>query len=239
LALLSFAAIALGFVLTTVVHVRLNPTSQSGGYGCDAPAPITDQQPLARSAIIAPGAEGTPIGTAASALQEATFDAILDRIKVEMAKPFAEQSYAEIKVALAEVAARKDSGKVAHHAEYVLESLDWDCPVPKLLKQQLAEIRSKTQYKELSDRLSSTIAAQLSELRDYVVVGRPDLRVVGGVNWFRLLNDAGQTICYVRPATSEDYSKFIGRRVGLIGRLASDSATGRPVLEFTEIVDMP
>ena len=54
-----------------------------------------------------------------------------------------------------------------------------------------------------------------------------------------MLDETGKTICYVTPtgpAVNTDFNKFIGHKVGLVGKIEPHEATDRAFIEFTEIV---
>jgi hypothetical protein len=61
----------------------------------------------------------------------------------------------------------------------------------------------------------------------------------GQAKRYRVLDDTGKTISYVTPigaAVNTDFSKLIGHKVGLVGKIQPSEATGRAFIEFTEIV---
>ena len=63
----------------------------------------------------------------------------------------------------------------------------------------------------------------------------------GPARRFRLLDETGKTICYVTPAgaaASADYSKLIGHKVGLVGKIEPHEASARAFIEFTEAVQL-
>jgi hypothetical protein len=71
-------------------------------------------------------------------------------------------------------------------------------------------------------------------------VGKLEISSVyaGTAKRFRVLDDSGRTICYVMPTgpiASTDFSKYIGRKVGLVGPISPRPDAQQSLIEFTEI----
>jgi hypothetical protein len=55
---------------------------------------------------------------------------------------------------------------------------------------------------------------------------------------FRILDDSGKTICYVKPvdsAKTKDMEAYFGKKVGLVGTIKAYPNSGGALVEFTEI----
>jgi uncharacterized protein YgiM (DUF1202 family) len=163
-------------------------------------------------------------------------------IKTEKAKPLAEQDYASVKKALAELAAKQEAGQIARAAGTWLkhiELFEFGIGVAKQLKQQdqqLALANTKIQTAK-SQKL-----AGLKKLGRYAVIGilRPS-SVYGtesSVKRYRIVDEKGKTRCYVKPvgaALATDMTPFFGQKVGLIGTIKAYPAAGGAIVEFTSV----
>jgi uncharacterized protein YgiM (DUF1202 family) len=167
---------------------------------------------------------------------------LVDKMKAEVKKPLADQNYTEIKKKLAEIVADKNAGKASRYAEYTLkqvERYELACQVGKEVDQQGKELQKTT------DKIDEARTSKLGLIVDnskFAIVGKLETSSVytgvGQTKRYRILDDSGKTISYVTPvgsAVNTDFSKFIGHRVGLVGKIEASEATGRAFIEFTEI----
>ncbi|MCX5646006.1 MAG: SH3 domain-containing protein [Phycisphaerae bacterium] len=169
--------------------------------------------------------------------------ALVDKMKAEHNKPLGEQNYTDVKKKLAALAASKDGGRAARYADFTLkqvERYELACTVAKEVSQQDKQLQ-KTNAK--IDEARTTKLGQIPDSSKFAVVGTLETSSVytgtGQTQRYRILDDAGKTICYVTPvgaAVNTDFSKLIGRKVGLVGKISASEATGRAFIEFTEIV---
>ncbi len=166
-----------------------------------------------------------------------------EQIKAEHDKPIAEQDYAEIKKKLVELAAKEDGGRAARYAEYTIKQVE---------RYELARTAAKElelQNKELqkvTTKIDAARAARLTQVVDrskYALMGKFEnssvYNAAGQAKRYRMLDESGKTICYVSPtgsAATTDLSKFVGHKVGLVGKIEPHMATARALVEFTEIV---
>ncbi len=169
--------------------------------------------------------------------------ALAEQIKAIHGKPIAEQDYAEIKKKLAELAAKADGGRAARYAEYTVEQVEryeLACTAAKEL-----ELQNK-QLQKVTTKIDEARAARLTQVEDrskFALMGKFEnssvYNAAGHARRYRMLDESGKTICYVSPAGSAataDLSKFVGRKVGLVGKIEPHVATARALVEFTEIV---
>jgi uncharacterized protein YgiM (DUF1202 family) len=192
-----------------------------------------------------PGANPQPDVKAEPQSDIDIYYALVGQIKAEQEKPIDEQDYTEFKNKLAELAARKESGRAARYAEFTLEQVDrfeLACKVAKELELQSKERQKVTQK---IDEARVARLAQVVDLSKFAVMGKLENSSVfnspGQAKRFRILNESGKTICYVMPsgqAATMDLGKFIGHKVGLVGKIEPHEATARAFVEFTEIVQL-
>jgi SH3-like domain-containing protein len=171
--------------------------------------------------------------------------ALNEQIKAERTKATAEQNYAEIKKKLAELMADKSGGRAARYAEYTLkqvERYELACKVSQEVELQNKELQKVTTK---IDEARATKLAQMVDLGKYAIVGKLENSSVYGAGGlakrYRILDEAGKTICYVMPtgsAAAMDLTKLIGHKVGLVGKISPHEATARAFIEFSDIAQL-
>ncbi len=163
-----------------------------------------------------------------------------EKVKAEHSKPMAEQNYTEIKKKLAELAATKDGSRAARFAAFTLRQVEGY----ELARQAATEIES--QKKDLATTNAKIDEARTAQLAGIVSTGKYALKgklatssvYSGASRRYRILDDTDKTICYVTPTgalANADLSKYIGHKVGLVGKIEPHEATQRAFIEFTEI----
>ncbi|MDD5328218.1 MAG: SH3 domain-containing protein [Phycisphaerae bacterium] len=168
--------------------------------------------------------------------------ALADQIKAEQAKPLAEQNYAEIKKALVALAADNEAGKAGRYAEFAIKQVERS----ELAQAVDKEVRLQdSQLQDVNEQIERARAAELAQvpgLGEFTAVGQFEPSKIYGseesVKHYRLLDDSGQTICYVLPegpALDVDLSQFLGRKVGLMGTIEPHPQTKGALVRFTEI----
>jgi uncharacterized protein YgiM (DUF1202 family) len=209
--------------------------------------------PLGRPPIVDVGAMAKAIPTVtpsadANAAPLSGLDlyyALSEQVKAEHEKPIAEQSYAEIKKKLAELSANKDGGRAARFAEYTLKQVERYELVGTVSKE--LELQNKELQKVTAkiDEARATKLAQVVDTSKFALVGKLENSSVygtaGPMKRFRMLDDSGKTVCYVMPtgaAAGMDLSKFVGHKVGLVGKIEPHEATARALIQFNEIVQL-
>jgi len=168
------------------------------------------------------------------------------QIKVQLAKPIGEQDYTEIKKALAEMAARTDTVRAARYADFTLKKIQGYQLAISVSKQmsdaelQLAATKEKIE-KALTERI-----AQIENLGRFAVIGvlKPSSVFDGSPDMqrFRIQDDNGKTICYVKPinqAKTKDMTVYFNKKVGLVGKIMVHPNAGGALVEFNEIELMP
>lgn len=186
-----------------------------------------------------PTDSNAPPGTPLTGLD--LYYSLSDKVKAELNKRRSEQNYTDIKKKLTELAAIKDGGRASRYAEFTLkqvERYELACKADKEAAQQEKELQKITAK---IDEARTTKLAQIEDRSKFAVMGKLETSSVyaGPTKRFRVLDDAGKTICYVTPtgpALKTDFSKFIGHKVGLVGKIEPHEATARAFIEFTEVV---
>lgn len=187
----------------------------------------------------------TNLGLEARKLQE--YHELEKQIKAEREKPIGEQDYTQIKAALEKIRFDKAAGKAVRYSEFALRELARYEMVAKanetvrLQGARLDEVRQRianAQKARLADILGS-------DLGRYAVVGSFETSTIYGpekeLKHYRITDNAGRIICYALPtgsATNADLSRFVGRKVGLVGTIEPHEATGGARVKFYDIAEL-
>jgi uncharacterized protein YgiM (DUF1202 family) len=171
--------------------------------------------------------------------------ALKDKVEAERAKPAEQQNFAGIKKELMEVAGDKQSPKAARKAQGLLKEIEryeLSQTIAKSVKVQ-EEQSVKTQQ-----QIESAKNEQLSKFEDksiFAVIGKflesPLFAETPGAKYYRVVDENGRTQCYARPtgaAADVDLSKFVGKKVGLVGTIEANAEMGEAVVQFTNIVEV-
>lgn len=175
----------------------------------------------------------------------AKYKALEQQVQAERAKPKDKQNYTEIKKGLTVIAENKnpdeDARKVARYAQYVLKQvkdLELVLAVEKQVKlqnEQLENIRSKIE-KNRSIKLS-----EFKDLSDIAVIGTLQNFATYGPGNYRIVNETGKTICYALPGRALSptlVSKYVGKKVGLVGTIEPHKQTKGALVRFNKIVEV-
>ncbi|MFC1653133.1 ankyrin repeat domain-containing protein [Planctomycetota bacterium] len=86
--------------------------------------------------------------------------------------------------------------------------------------------------------------SQASAQSRFAVIGRlkrSHVYASTSIKRYRIVDESGRIICYVSPTgaiVDKDFTKFFGRKVGLVGQIQPNQTTGGALVAFTEIVPM-
>ena len=167
------------------------------------------------------------------------------QIKEEQAKPMAQQNYTDIKKALTAIANNKEAGKAARYSEFTIKQIE---------RFELALAASKEvklqdeQLQQIQNRIDKARAKKLAVIQDlgrFEAIGQFQTSLIYGPEAelirYRITDDAGKTVCYALPtgsASKMDLSKFVGRKVGLVGTIEPHPQTAGALVKFTEIAKL-
>lgn len=163
------------------------------------------------------------------------------QIKDERAKPTDQANFADIKKRLTEIANNKEAGKAARYAEYVIgqiEGFELALAVAKEVQLQNEQLQ---QIIQRIDKARATRLAEAEDLGRFVVVGLFAAFKTYGPGHYRIVDDSGKMICYALPSeevSETDLSKFVGRKVGLVGAIQPHPQTAGALVRFTEVVQL-
>jgi hypothetical protein len=166
-----------------------------------------------------------------------------EKVEAERAKPAADQNFAGIKKELTDVAGDKQSPVAANRAASllkVIERCELSQEIAKTVKVQ------DEQFGNTQQQIESAKNEQLSKFEDksiFAVIGKllesPLFAETPGAKYYRVVDGNGRTQCYARPtgaAVDVDLSKFVDKKVGLVGTIEANAEMGEAVVQFTNIV---
>ena len=168
-----------------------------------------------------------------------------EKVGAERAKPAADQNFADVKKELMEVAGDKQSPRAARKAQGLLKDIErseLSQEVAKAVKVQ------DEQSEKANQKIESAKNEQLSKFEDksiFAVIGKllesPLFAETPGAKYYRVVDGNGKTQCYARPtgaAVDVDLSKFVDKKVGLVGTIEANAEMGEAVVQFTNIVEI-
>jgi hypothetical protein len=188
----------------------------------------------------------TEISVEAKKLEE--YRALQEQIQAQRAKPIPQQDYTKIKKALTEIANNKEAGKAARYAEFTLKQIDRYELALAVEKQVRLQDARLAQNRERIDRARTNRLAKVKDLGRFAVIGQFQTSAIYGPEperiHYQIIDDSGKIskiICYALPtgpASEMDLSKFVGQKVGLVGKIEPHPQTASALVRFTEIVQL-
>ena len=168
-----------------------------------------------------------------------------ERVDAERAKPADQQNFAELKKALGEFANNKQTPKAARNAQNLLKIIE-RCELAQEIT-KAAKLQNE-QFGQTQQRIESAHAEQLAKFEDlsiFAVIGQLRESSVfaeaPGIKYYRVVDNEGKTVCYAKPtgeAANADLSKFVDKKVGLVGTIEPNPELGDALVQFTNIVEL-
>jgi uncharacterized protein YgiM (DUF1202 family) len=175
----------------------------------------------------------------------AEVQALKEKIETERAKPAADQNFTELKKAVTAIAGDKQSPRAARGAAGLLkmiEKCELSLDVTKAVQIQ------EDQYGKTQQKIEGTKNEELSKIEDkgiFSVIGTLKETTLfaetPSAKYFKVISGDGKTLCYARPtgsAADADLSKFIDKKVGLVGTIEANAELGEAVVQFTNILEI-
>jgi hypothetical protein len=164
--------------------------------------------------------------------------ALEKQMEAERAKPIEQQDYTDLKKAFLAIASDEEAGKATRYAEFALkqiERFELAAKVEQMVAQQDAQLE-KVRKDIVKARVK--MLAEIQELGRFAVVGTFQTFATYGAGHYRIVDDSNKTVCYALPAADSDCSRFVGKKVGLIGPIEPHLQTAGAMVRFTEIVEL-
>ncbi len=168
-----------------------------------------------------------------------------ERVDAERAKPVDQQNFAELKKAIGEIANNKQNPKSARNAQNLLKTIERYELAQEIAK---ADKLQDEQFGQTRQRIENAHAEQLAKFEDlsiFAVIGQLRESSVfaegPGIRYYRVVDNEGKTVCYAKPtgeAANMDFSKFIDKKVGLVGTIEPNPEMGGALVQFTNIIEL-
>ncbi|MGA2324564.1 MAG: SH3 domain-containing protein [Sedimentisphaerales bacterium] len=235
--------------LGTLMAPAQTPTSVMPTTAHPVPAtPFPTNSGSLKPQVSSPNEPNTPSPTPVVTIEEqrmSQVQVLKAKVEAERAKPAADQNFADIKKELMDVAGDKQSPKAARSAAGLLNKIknsELSLDVAK------AEQVQDDQLGKTLQKIEGAKNEQLSKLVDksiFAAVGKllesPLFAETPGAKYYRVVDENGKTLCYARPtgaAADVDLSKFVDKKVGLVGTTEANTELGGAVVQFTNIVEV-
>jgi len=169
------------------------------------------------------------------------YNALREQVEAERAKPREQQNYTNMKKALTEIAENKTDDKVARYAEFVLKQIEGFELALAVTKQ--VQLQNE-QLQKIKERINKARAARLAEFQNlgrFASVGQLQTFTTYGPGHYRIINEAGKTVCYALPSdqvSQVKLSRLVGRKVGLVGTIEPHPQSAGALVRFTEITEL-
>jgi uncharacterized protein YgiM (DUF1202 family) len=206
------------------------------------PAPATATlEPFPQA--VSPNEPATPLFVDEQKTREVML--LKEQVEAEQAKPIEQQDFSELKKRLMKIVNDKQSPKAARNAQHLLnavERCELASKVSKAVKLQ------EQQFSQTQQRIENARAAKLADFEDlsiYAVIGKLAESTIfaeaPGIKYYRIVDNEGKTVCYARAANEAlnlNVSKFIDKKVGLVGAIEPKAELGGALVQFTNIVEV-
>jgi uncharacterized protein YgiM (DUF1202 family) len=171
------------------------------------------------------------------------FYVLQEKTAAELSKPLEEQDYTPIKQGLQVLVESKEDEDAVRYAAHLLkriETYELAQSVGKAVDQQDQDLSA------VRERLAKARAEELAKIKrmgKFAVMGKFRASSIyrAQVKRFMILDTKGKIMCYAEPAPAimdRDFKDFVGKRVGLVGKIKPFPAVNGSLVVFTDIVDM-
>jgi len=169
------------------------------------------------------------------------YNTLREQVEAERAKPREQQNYTNMKKALIEIAENKDDDKVARYAAFVLKQVEGFELALAVTKQVQLQNEQLQKIKERINKARATRLAEFQDLGRFAAVGQLRTFTTYGPGHYRIINEAGKTVCYALPSdqvSKVKLSKLIDQKVGLVGTIEPHPQSAGALVRFTEIAEL-
>ena len=169
------------------------------------------------------------------------YNSLREQVEAERAKPRSQQNYTSMKEALIKIAENETDDKVARYAAFVLKQVEGFELALAVTKQ--VQLQNE-QLQKIKERINKARAARLAGFQDlgrFAAVGRLRTFTTYGPGHYRIINEAGKTVCYALPTdqvSKVKLSRLIDRKVGLVGTIEPHPQSAGALVRFTEIAEL-
>ena len=209
----------------------------------EAPPAVEPSKVEIKEPAPAPVVVPTNIPLESQKLEE--YYALQKQIEAERAKPKQQQNYSQLKKKLLDIAGVKEAGRAARYSEFTvkqIERYELALSVDKEIQNQDEQLQK---IQKRIDKARETQLLQVPQLGRFAAIGRlqtSNIYVADAERiHYRIIDDTGKTTSYIVAADSAsqtDLTKFIDKKVGVVGAIEPHPQTKGALVRFTEIVEL-
>ena len=221
------------------ITVAAQPTTPVTDVNADAQKP--KKEPNTPAVV----STNLPVENPAEVKKVEDYEALEKQFDAERARPMAEQNYENIKKGLLEIAGNKEAGRAARHAEVKLKQLERCEMAIQIAKEVRMQDANLQKIKAEIEKARVEKVSQIRDMSKFAAIGKLQTSDIFGpsveLKQYRLVDDANNTICYAAPAnaiSNNDFSKFLGQKVGLTGTIEPHPQVSGALVRFNEIVEI-
>ena len=209
--------------------------------------PVEEAAPTVETPAVGPTVEPkeTPEEAAPEPVPTETmlekYNALREQVEAERAKPREQRNYTNMKEALIKIAENKADDKVARYAVFVLKQIEGFELALAVTKQVQLQNEQLQKIKERIKKARATRLAEFQDLGRFAAVGKLRTFTTYGPGHYRIINEAGKTVCYALPSDQVsriELSRLIDRKVGLVGTVEPHRQTKGALVRFTKIAEL-
>jgi uncharacterized protein YgiM (DUF1202 family) len=204
------------------------------------PPAVTEPAPAGEPTPPSPAVVPTTLPVESERLRQ-YYDA-QELVKAELKKPLDEQNYSQTKKALETIIAADDSDKAARYAKFTLAQIGRYELAAAVDKEDKLQDNELNQIYQKIDQAHSERLSEFQDLGQYAAIGGFQTSNVYGPEevllHYIITDERGKVICYALPtdgAKETDLSQFVGKKVGLVGKIEPHPQTAGALVKFTEI----
>jgi len=161
----------------------------------------------------------------------------------ELGKPLEEQDYTPIKQGLQVLVDGKEDEDAVRYAAHLLKRIETYELAQSVGKAVIQQDQDLSNVRERLAKARAEELAKIKRLGKFAVIGKFRASSIyrAQVKRFMILDTKGKIICYAEPAPSimeKNFKSFVGKRVGLVGKIKPFPAVNGSLVVFTDIFDM-
>jgi len=171
--------------------------------------------------------------------------ALQEQLKKQRSEPVAQQDYSDIKKALEKITNNKTAGKAARYSKFTLQQIERYELALKAEKQLKLQNSRLQEIQQNIDKARRKKLKSIPQLGRFAAIGRFKTSNIytsaAHIKRYRIVDDSGKTTCYAvlqGPVQDLDLTRFIDKKVGLVGTIQPNPQTAGALVRFTEITEI-
>jgi hypothetical protein len=185
-----------------------------------------------------PSPNVAPVASDPSFMEQ--FHALREKLDVERKKALEDQNYDKIEKGLRKLSENESAGKAARYAQHALKLIDRFKLAYIIVREDALGDESIRKIRESIAAARDARLAEIKQVGKYAAVGKLRVSNIYGSGsesrYYRVIDEKNKTVCYAVPVTGVDLTRFIGKKVGLIGEIVPHLQTAGALVRFSQIV---